>query len=169
MIWMVSKALVTPEELPLRHQFIQEITGGKVFKWVECNCPSNRRSTKAIGYYRCTSDKGEYGVFITAHMNLEIQPILQQVLFQKKSLVVINSCAMEKNSRLNCINIVKDKNPNSEIFYAKQELSASGLLMNYIEDAGEFGFQSTMSERELFQQRRLGLVKAIRTVYEKVA
>ena len=169
MIWIVSKALVTPEELPLRNQFIQEITGAKVSKWVECNCPSNRRFTKAIGYYRCTSDKGEFGVFITAHMNLEIQPILQQVLFQKKSLVVINSCAMEKNSKLNCINIVKDKNPNSEIFYAKQELSASGLLMNYIEDAGEFGFQSTMSERELFQQRRLGLVKAIRTVYEKVA
>ena len=138
MIWIVSKALVTPEELPLRHQFIQEITGAKVSKWVECNCPSNRRFTKAIGYYRCSSDKGEYGVFITAHMNLEIQPILQQVLFQKKALVVINSCAMEKNSKLNCINIVKGKNLNSEIFYAKQELSASGLLMNYIEDAGEF-------------------------------
>ena len=157
MIWIVSKALVTPEELPLRHQFIQEITGAKVSKWVECNCPSNRRFTTAIGYYRCTSDKGEFGVFITAHMNLEIQPILQQVLFQKKSLVVINSCAMEKNSKLNCINIVKDKNPNSEIFYAKQEMSASGLLMNYIEDAGEFGFQSTMSERELFQQGVWGL------------
>lgn len=102
-------------------------------------------------------------------MNLEIQPILQQVLSRKKALVIINSCAMEEKSKLDCINIIKGKNPNSEIFYAKQELSASGCLMNYIEDAGEFGFRSTMSERELFQQRRLGLVKAIRTVYEKVA
>ena len=59
------------------------------------------------------------------------------------------------------------KNPHSEIFYAKQELSDAGFLMNYIEDAGEFGFRSTVSERELFQQRHLGLVKAIRTVYEK--
>ena len=169
MIWLVSNALVIPEELPLRHQFIQEITGSKVSKWGKYNCLGNRRFTKAIEYYRCTSDKGEYGVFITAHMNLEIQPILQQVLSRKKALVIINSCAMEKKSKLDCINIVKGKNPNSEIFYAKQELSASGLLMNYIEDAGEFGFQSTMSERELFQQRRLGLVNAIRTVYEKVA
>ena len=102
-------------------------------------------------------------------MNLEIQQILQQVLSRKKALVIINSCAMEEKSKLDCINIIKGKNPNSEIFYAKQELSASGCLMNYIEDAGEFGFRSTMSERELFQQRRLGLVKAIRTVYEKVA
>ena len=86
---------------------------------------------------------------------------------QKKALVVINSCAMQKNSRLDCINVVKGKNPHSEIFYAKQELSDAGFLMNYIEDAGEFGFRSTVSERELFQQRHLGLVKAIRTVYEK--
>jgi hypothetical protein len=100
-------------------------------------------------------------------MNLEVQPILQHVLSQKKALVVINSCAMQKNSRLDCINVVKGKNPHSEIFYAKQELSDAGFLMNYIEDAGEFGFRSTVSERELFQQRHLGLVKAIRTVYEK--
>ena len=54
------------------------------------------------------------------------------------------------------------------MFFAKQELSDSGYLMNYIENAGEFGFRSTVSERELFQHRRFGLVKAIRTVYEKV-
>ena len=167
MIWIVSKALVTSEELLLRHQFIQEITGVKVSNWIECNCPSNHKFTKSIGYYRCTSVKGEYGVFVTAHMNLEVQPILQHVLSQKKALVVINSCAMQKNSRLDCINVVKGKNPHSEIFYVKQELSDAGFLMNYIEDAGEFGFRSTVSERELFQQRHLGLVKAIRTVYEK--
>lgn len=166
-IWIVSKALVTSEELLLRHQFIQEITGVKVSNWIECNCPSNHKFTKSIGYYRCTSGKGEYGVFVTAHMNLEVQPILQHILSQKKALVVINSCAMQKNSRLDCINVVKGKNPHFEIFYAKQELSDAGFLMNYIEDAGEFGFRSTVSERELFQQRHLGLVKAIRTVYEK--
>lgn len=86
MIWIVSKALVTSEELLLRHQFIQEITGVKVSNWIECNCPSNHKFTKSIGYYRCTSGKGEYGVFVTAHMNLEVQPILQHVLSQKKGL-----------------------------------------------------------------------------------
>ena len=50
MIWIISKTLVTPEELPLRHQFIQEITGAKVSKWGECNCSSNRRPTKTIEY-----------------------------------------------------------------------------------------------------------------------
>lgn len=85
----------------------------------------------------------------------------------RNTVLCVDSCAMQKNSRLDCINVVKGKNPHSEIFYAKQELSDAGFLMNYIEDAGEFGFRSTVSERELFQQRHLGLVKAIRTVYEK--
>ena len=168
MIWIVSKALVTSEELVHRHQFIQEITQARVSPWSECNCKSNRWPYKSIGYYCCTSDKGEYGFFITAHMNMEVQPILQQVLSQKKALVVINSCAIQKSTKIGCARIVAEKSPRSEVFFAKQELSDSGYLMNYIENAGEFGFRSTVSERELFQHRRFGLVKAIRTVYEKV-
>lgn len=54
------------------------------------------------------------------------------------------------------------------MFFSRQELSESGYKINYIENAGTFGFRSTISERELFQQRKLGLVKAIRTVYDKV-
>ena len=158
MIWIVSKALVTSEELVHRHQFIQEITQARVSPWSECNCKSNRWPYKSIGYYCCTSDKGEYGFFITAHMNLEVQPILQQVLSQKKALVVINSCAIQKSTKIGCARIVAEKSPRSEVFY----------IMNYLENAGEFGFRSTVSERELFQHRRFGLVKAIRTVYEKV-
>ena len=54
------------------------------------------------------------------------------------------------------------------MYFAKQEVSDSGYRINYMENVGAFGFPTTLSERELFQQRRLGLVKAIRAVYDKV-
>lgn len=168
MIWIISKAIVTSEELLQRHKFIQKITQTRVSRWSEYCCPRQYRTAKPIEYYRCTSDKGEYGVFITAHMNLEVQPILRQVLSSKRTLVVINSCAIQENTKIICTDIVTKKNPQSEIFFAKQERSDEGYLMNYMEDVGEFGFRSTVSERELFQQRQLGLVPAIRAVYEKV-
>lgn len=169
MIWVVSKALVvSQDELNNRHQVIQEIAQTKVSPWSEHYCRSNRWPHTPIGFYQCVSYKGEYGIVITAHMNIEVQPILQQVLSPKKALVVINSCEIRKGAKDECFRIVTAKNPQSEMYFAKQEISDSGYLINYIENAGAFGFQSTISERELFQQRRLGLVKAIRTVYDKV-
>ena len=105
---------------------------------------------------------------VTAHMNIEVQPILQQVLSSKRALVVINSCEIRKGAKDECYRIMASKNPHSEMFFAKQEISDSGYLINYMENAGAIGFQTTTSERELFQQRRLGLVNAIRVVYDKV-
>ena len=169
MIWIVSEALVvSEEELNNRHQVIQEITQVKVSPWSKHYCKSARWPHAPFAFYQCVSQKGEYGLVVTAHMNLEVQPILQQVLSPKKALVVINSCEIRKSAKDECFRIVTSKNSQSEMYYAKQEMSNSGYLINYMENAGAFGFQTTMSERELFQQRRLGLVKAIRTVYDKV-
>lgn len=83
---------------------------------------------------------------------------------QVKDFDKIVSVALEKGINVGW------SNPCIEIwlFFAKQEISDSGYLINYMENAGAFGFQTTTSERELFQQRRLGLVNAIRVVYDKV-
>lgn len=169
MIWIVSKALVTSEdELNNRHRFVKDITQSEVSPWSLHCCQSNRWLQKSIEYFQCTSHKGEYGVVITGHMNIEVQPILQHVLTNKKALVVINSCEIKKSAKEECFRIVTEKNKHSEMFFSRQELSESGYKINYIESAGTFGFRSTISERELFQQRKLGLVKAIRMVYDKV-
>lgn len=90
MIWVVSKSLVaSKEELDSRHQIIQEITQAKVTPWTKQCCIGARWPYRLIEFYQCTSQKGEYGLVITAHMNIEVQPILQQILSQKKALVVI--------------------------------------------------------------------------------
>ena len=102
-------------------------------------------------------------------MVTEVQAILQQVLLRKRARVVINSCKINRNVQNECLRIITSKNPRSEMYFAKQEMIDSGELINYMDNVGAFGFKTTLSERELFQQRQLGLVKAIRMVYDKVA
>lgn len=110
MIWVVSKSLVaSKEELDSRHQIIQEITQAKVTPWTK-QCCIGARWPWLIEFYQCTSQKGEYGLIITAHMNIEVQPILQQILSQKKALVVINSCEIQKSAKEECYRIITSKN-----------------------------------------------------------
>ena len=94
---------------------------------------------------------------------------MRQVLTNKKALVVVNSCAINEETKEQCLRIVKSKNEGSELYFANQTLDEKGRALNYCDYVGTFGFATTESERELFQKRQLGLTKAIRTVFEKVA
>lgn len=169
MNWIVSdKALTSVNELTNRTEVIQEIVRAKVSPWREQSCKGAGLLRPPVKFYQCSSEKGEYGFFITAHINIEVQPILLHVLTNKKALVVINSCALSEATKMQCLNIVKSKNFGSELYFAKQTLGENGCALNYYDDVGTFGFATTVSERELFQNRNLGLTKALRTVFEKV-
>lgn len=169
MIWIVSKSLIGSDlELEKRHKYIEEITGARVSPWRECVCKSERFLYRNISYYQCRSEKGEYGVAITAHMNLEVQAILKRELSQKQAIVVINSCKLSKREVKECCSIVRKKNVQSEILFAKQERSPDGLSLNYYSEVGTFGFPTTVSERVMFQNRKNGLIKAVRKAFDKV-
>lgn len=169
MNWIVSdKAICSVNELANRTEFIQEIVHAKVTPWREQSCRGVGLLKPPVKFYQCSSQKGEYGFFITAHINVEVQPILIHVLTSKKALFVINSCALSEATKVQCLNIVKSKNAESELYFAKQTLDEKGHALNYYDNVGAFGFATTVSERELFQNRNLGLTKAIRTVFEKV-
>lgn len=169
MNWIVSdKALSSVNELVNRTEFIQEIVHAKVTPWRERSCKGVGLLKPPVKFYQCKSEKGEYGFFITAHINIEVQPILQYVLTNKKALFVINSCALSEATKIQCLNIVKSKNSGSELYFAKQTLDEKGYALNYYDNVGAFGFATTESERELFQNRNLGLTKALRSVFEKV-
>lgn len=169
MNWIVSnKVISSVNDLASRTEFIQEVAKTEVTHWRENFCRSTGFLKIPIRFYQCSSAKGEYGFFITAHINIEVQPILQYVLTEKKALVVINSCAINEETKRQCLNIVKSKNAGSELYFAKQILDEKGHALNYYDDVGAFGFATTESERELFQKRQLGLTKALRTVFEKV-
>lgn len=169
MNWIVSnKALSSVNELTDRTKFIQEIARAKVTFWREQSCKGAGVFKPPVKFYQCSSEKGEHGFFITAHINVEVQPILLHVLTGKKALVVINSCALTETTKAQCLDIVKSKNSGSELYFAKQTLDQDGRAINYYDDVGTFGFATTTSERELFQNRNIGLVKALRSVFEKV-
>lgn len=169
MNWIVSeKAITSKNELIIRSEVIQEIVRAKVTPWREQSCKGAGFFGPLVSFYQCSSEKGEYGFFITAHINIEVQPILLHVLTNKKTLVVINSCALDESIKSQCMDIVRSRNSSSELYFAKQTRDKSGRALNYYDNVGTFGFSTTESERELFQNRNLGLTKAIRTVFEKV-
>lgn len=170
MIWVVSKSVCeSQQELENRHKYIEDVTNTRVSPWTEYVCP-----TKILGvfktklyYYKCKSDKGEYGTVITAHID-EVAAIINSVIERKRAIVVINSCELEKGGSQKYLSIVTDKNRQSELFFAKQEITDKGYLVNFVDNFGSFGFRTTFSERELFRYRLSGLASAIRKAYDKV-
>ena len=169
MIWIISsKVCRDKEEENSRYQFIKEVAGAKVsslekYFFEYRNFPN---PNQLVEFMQCKSDKGEYGFFITSHNN-EVIPILQKVLTGKRAVVVINTCVTDKRLERAIYNIVKKDNCNSEIYFATQERNEKGILVNYIDNLGDFGFQTSRSERCLFRNRSKGLIKAIRVVFDK--
>lgn len=168
MIWIVSKAASNSEkEMVCRHYFIEDVTQASVSPWMERTFLINKFPWNSEGFYQCTSDEGEYGIVITAHIN-EVPVLLENVLTNKKNLVIVNSCIISNDIRNYCMSIVKAKNTQSELYFAKQEILDSGVRVNYIDNVGTFGFGTSVSERELFRHRKEGLVKAISLAFDKV-
>lgn len=169
MIWVVSKSICSSsEELDCRRQYIRDVTKAEVSCWSESNCEYKRFGLKrTCAFYVCQSKKGEYGMIITAHIH-EIGAIFESIASRKRAIVVINSCEIEKTISSVFLSIVRQKNNSSELFYAYQERESHGLLVNYADNLGTFGFSTTLSERMLFRQRYEGFIKAIRNSFQKV-
>lgn len=152
----------------MRNQYIKEVSGANVSRWQRKVCENRlgRNKGEKINFYQCKSDKGEYGINITAHID-EVISILLEVLSQKRAIVVINACKISPRIEKILFDFVKQKNINSELYFAKQERVNEKQFLNIIADVGEFGFQSSKSERLLFRNRSLGVVKAIRMAFDK--
>ena len=169
MIWIVSKSIIQDEtELEKRREYIRNVTYAKVSNWTQIKYISKQGIfQKEIDFYQCSSDKNEYGVIITAHIE-EVCDILNFVLRNKAALIIVNSCKVKEAYVNQIIYLAKNKSKFSEVFFAKQEKQKNGLYLNCQKNVGNFGFSTTKSERELFQHRENGFIKSIRKAYEKV-
>jgi hypothetical protein len=168
-IWVVSKEICnTQQELECRLKYIKDVTGAQVSAWSYYECAIKRLGIvpAKLGFYKCQSYKGEYGVVITAHIN-EVSAIINSILDKKRAIVVINSCKLENGISKKILDLVIERNRQSEFFFAKQTKDENGHLVNCVDNLGEFGFNTTLSERKLFRQRKNGLVKAIRASFDK--
>ncbi len=161
MIWIVTKKLIrNNEELIKRHEYISDIARCEVTPWEEY------ASAIKIPFFRCVSRKGEYGIFISAHMISEVPALLEAFIPRKRTVVVVNSCGVEQTEIEKCVSIVKQRNNQSLVYWSKQE-HRDGIMVSYMDDVGTFGFPTTISERELFQNRHFGLITGIKMSFER--
>jgi hypothetical protein len=157
-------------QLSSRRNFINLLTNADVSEWKYLKV--NGRVFK--DFLCCVSFDCTDGTFITAHMQNNNFPFLFSLHeVNKGNFVVANTCVLEKPFDTNLLYTLMSYNRNIELFFAKQELTiASNRLFfhtNTINNFGEFGFQTSLSEREMFKNRKKGLINSIRESFDRVS
>jgi len=160
-----KEIVVDVDQLKARTDYIRSVTGTDVSNW---------QSIQANGrqFLYCISNDIVDGVFITAHIDdVYMLSTIHQVY--ENRIIIANTCIWGKLADRNLLYQLKRNNPNLELFFAKQELSIdprqnlrqTTTLLNI----GRFGFQSSLSERELFMNRKKGFEDALRQSFVRVS
>lgn len=159
---------VSPQQLEARRDFIKDVTSAEVSSWGPL---SFKGVAVPLPFLTCTSKDGISGVFITAHAD-GAYFLCEQSIFEPKDVVIINSCLLVPHCREMILKILYKENPQVEVFFAEQETFYPGgpyvAKFVTISDLGEFGFQTSISERKLFRNRKRGLINAINASFDKV-
>ncbi len=171
MKWILSAGediAVDTNQIQARTNYIRRVTGADVTDWqyIRINGAVDKR------YLCCASDDAVDGTFITAHIGDVINLCnLRQVCESK--IIIANTCIWTKMVDKNLLRRMHSTNPNVELYFAIQELSIdatrtfrqSTTLLN----VGEFGFQTSLSERKLFRNRNKGFEEALKESFKKVS
>ena len=171
MRWIIGTGkdiAVDSNQVQARGNYIQRVTGAEVSDW---------NFIKVSGqickeYLCCTSNDGIDGTFITAHIG-DVHKLctLREICMGK--FVVANTCIWEKMSHKKLLSNMKNSNQDIELWFAKQELSIDGNMIfrqsTTLNNMGTFGFQTSLSERELFKNRGKGFMEAIQASFIRVS
>jgi len=169
--WIISTGediVVDSNQMRARRDYIQIITGAEVSAWSFIQL--NRQVVKE--YLCCTSNDGIDGTFITAHIG-DVYKLcsLSEICIGK--FVVANTCIWERMLDKKILFRMMSVNREVELFFAKQELSVDSnrtfRQTTTLYNIGLFGFQTSLSERELFMNRGKGLMEAIGVSFVRVS
>ncbi len=171
MRWIISYSkdiAVDSSQVKARRDYIQCLTGTEVTDWSSIRV--NGQVCKE--YLYCLSNDEIDGTFITAHID-DVHKLCSLKEIYSGKFVVANTCIWKKFSDKELLNNMRRINRDIELWFAKQELSVDGnrnlrqttTLNNY----GRFGFQTSLSERELFMNRGKGLINAIQISFVRVS
>jgi len=159
---------VDSNQVQARRDYVQRVTGVEVSPWnvIQVNGQVCRE------FLCCTSNEGISGTFITAHIG-DVYNLCTLREICKGDFVVANTCIWEKMSHKELLFQIMRVNPKIELFFAKQELSVDNNHIfrqsTTLNNVGRFGFQTSLSERELFKYRVRGLVEAIHESFDRVS
>lgn len=171
MRWIVgaeSDVAVDESQLQARHVFIRDVTGVEVSAWgrIQISVPVPRR------FFHCLSNDGIDGIFITAHI-FDVQALCSLPEIYNAGSVVANTCIWERLSHKSLLYSLRSKKQDAQLWFAKQGLSidASHLFRQSttLNNVGQFGFQTSLSERKLFMHRKKGLVAGIQASFDRVS
>jgi len=148
--------------------FIQDVTGVEVSAWehIQVRFSIPRR------FFHCFSNDGINGVFITAHI-FDVQALCSLPEIYDAGFIVANTCIWERLMHKSLLYGLRSKNHDIQLWFAKQELSLDGNRLfrqsTTLNNVGQFGFQTSLSERKLFMNRKKGLVAGIQKSFERVS
>lgn len=168
MRWIIGNSkdiTVDSTQVQARRDYIQRVTDAEVSAWRLILV--NRKE-----YLCCTSNDGIDGTFITAHIG-DVYELCSLREIYTGSFVVANTCIWERMSHKMVLSIMRSFNRNIELWFAKQELSVDSdrnfRQTTTLDNIGQFGFQTSLSERKLFINRGKGLIEAIRVSFDWVS
>ena len=171
MKWILGtgkEIILDVSQLEARTEYIRRVTASDVSSWQ----PIQVDGKIVPQFICCVSNDDVDGIFITAHIN-DVHSLfgLRQVC--ESSIVVANTCIWKNLAHKELLYQLRRNNPNSELYFAKQELSVDAMRYfrqtTTLLNVGLFGFQTSLSERELFINRHQGFVKAIHLSFERVS
>lgn len=151
------------EELESRLTFIKSITGAAVSHWQPVIQKGVFLPPCAL---TCESMDDIDALFITGHVNdiLYLFPLIDR---KKPKIVILNTCALSPKVVRSILSRLQLSVPNISLYYAYQEKDLT-LQYNNLSYAGNFGFQTSISERTLFRHRKKGLIEALSMAFDRV-
>ncbi len=156
---------VNENQLKARIGYIRQVTGADVSDW-------QKFQVKNRQFFCCVSKDNIEAVFITAH-NCDVVLLFTLPHIYQSKIIVVNTCIWEKFTDKRLLLHLNRYNSNVALYFAKQDLS---MDLNHIfrqtttlHNIGQFGFQSSLSERELFMNRRKGLKEALNLSFNRVS
>ena len=171
MRWIVSSnpnIYVDRSHMSARLQYIHSVANTTATEWMITkktpDCPES--------FFYCITNDGLNGTFITAHI-YEVYQLCSLEEIAQSDFVIANTCIWKKLSNKHILYCMMRINKQIELWFSKQTLTVeknynlrqSTLLSN----VGEFGFNSSLSERLLFANRRKGFMKAVSLAFNKVS
>lgn len=156
---------VNVTQLKARIEYIRQITEADVSDWklVQVN---DRQ------FLYCTSDDIIDGVFITAHIQ-DVYILSTLDLIYENRIIIANTCIWNKFADKKLLYQLQRNNQNFDLYFAKQELLIDPMQIfrqtTTLLNVGQFGFQTSLSERELFINRRKGFEEALKQSFKRVS
>ena len=172
MLWIVSadkEIWVDSAQLVARHKFIQEVSQSAVTDWREKIIDGDGLQQRIVC---CESAEGINGVFITAHIG-QVQHLCKYRPICNMDIIVANTCIWAPLAHKDLLRCISQYNRSAELWFAKQTLCRTPDLILHpsveLANVGLFGFQTSASERKMYQNRNLGLLPAIKESFDRVS